>query len=85
MLLETRTYPPCKHLFGDGPVLRRRPLVVRGNSMQFVLKDNSHRKRCMSRLTQPKPDTWSPGTALVRQSDLPSTGRYRFRAYFAAL
>jgi hypothetical protein len=41
LLLETRTYPPCKHLLDDGPVLRRWPLVVRGNSMQFVLKDNS--------------------------------------------
>jgi hypothetical protein len=41
MLLESRTYPPCKRLLGDGPVLRRWPLVVRGNSIQFVLKDNS--------------------------------------------
>jgi hypothetical protein len=41
LLLETRTYPPCKRLPEDGPVLRRWPLVVRGNSMQFVLKDNS--------------------------------------------
>lgn len=41
LLLETRTYPPCKRLPDDGPVLRRWRLVIRRNSMQFVLKDNS--------------------------------------------
>ena len=40
-LVETRTYPPCKALPSDGPVLRRWPLVVRGNSLQFVTKDNA--------------------------------------------
>jgi hypothetical protein len=40
LLLETRTYPPCRRLPDDGPALRRWPLVVRGNSMQFVTKDN---------------------------------------------
>jgi hypothetical protein len=40
-LPETRSYPPCKRLPDDGPVLRRWPLVVRGNSMQFVTKDNT--------------------------------------------
>jgi hypothetical protein len=40
-LLETRSYPPCKHLPDDRPGLRRWPVIVRGNSMQFVTKDNS--------------------------------------------
>ena len=40
LLLETRIYPLCKRLPEEGPVLRRWPLVVRGNSMQFVTKDN---------------------------------------------
>jgi hypothetical protein len=41
LLLETRSYPPCKRLPDDGPVSRRWPLIVRGRSMQFVTKDNS--------------------------------------------
>jgi hypothetical protein len=39
LLLETRSYPPCKRLADDG--VQRWSLILRRKSMQFVTKDNS--------------------------------------------
>jgi hypothetical protein len=41
LLLETRSYPPCKRLPEDELELRRWPLIWQGNSMQFVTKDHT--------------------------------------------
>ncbi len=38
-LLQTRSYPPCTRPFVPG--VRRWPLILRGNSMQFVTMDHS--------------------------------------------
>jgi hypothetical protein len=40
-LIETRSYPPCKHLPQDGAADWGWPLCHRNNSMQFVTKDHS--------------------------------------------
>lgn len=39
-LLETRNYSPCKRLPEDELALQRWPLIWRGNSMQFVTKED---------------------------------------------
>jgi hypothetical protein len=41
LLLETREYPPCKNLPEDASQRRRWPLIDKGKSMQFVLRDRS--------------------------------------------
>jgi hypothetical protein len=41
LLLETRSYPPCWRMPEDETVLRRWPLIRRGNSMQFITKDHA--------------------------------------------
>jgi hypothetical protein len=40
-LPETSNYPPCKRLFGDVSDTGRWPLIDKGKSMQFVLKDKT--------------------------------------------
>ena len=40
-LLETRSYPPCNMLPEDGPKPWGWPLIDKGNSMQFVTKDQA--------------------------------------------
>jgi hypothetical protein len=52
-LPETRNYPPCKKLFGDVSGAGRWPLIDKGKSMQFVLKDQSIIK--ISRCSVSKP------------------------------
>jgi hypothetical protein len=41
LLLETSNYPPCKRLLGDVSDTGRWPLVDKGKSMQFSLKDHT--------------------------------------------
>ena len=40
-LLETRHYPPCNMLQEDGPKPWGWPLIKKGNSMQFITKDQT--------------------------------------------
>jgi hypothetical protein len=40
-LPETRNYPPCRRLLGDVSGAGRWPLIYKGESMQFVLKDQT--------------------------------------------
>lgn len=39
--LVTRNYPPCRRVFGGASDPGRLPLIDKGKSMQFVLKDQS--------------------------------------------
>ena len=41
LLSETSNYPPCKKLFGYLSDTGRWPLIDKGKSMQFVLKDQT--------------------------------------------
>lgn len=41
LLIETSNYPPCKRLFGGVSDTGRWPLIDKGKSMQFVLKDQT--------------------------------------------
>jgi hypothetical protein len=41
LLLETRNYPPCNRSFGAVSDSGRWPLIDKGKSMQFVLKDQT--------------------------------------------